>query len=102
MNPRSLDDALRALPRRQGRSDWGDLESRIAALKPPRPSRWRRFVRRRVVLAGFGFALALGTAGVIWHQRLAQETVWMDAHNDATEHDPWGDPWLAAAVETSR
>lgn len=102
MTPRPLEDALRSLPHRPGRSDWGDLESRIAALKPPRPPRWHRIARRRTVLAGIGFLVALGVSAVVWHQQSSQETLWMDAHRDAIGHDPWGDPWLAAAVETSR
>lgn len=103
MNDRHLDDALRALPRREGRSDWNDLESRISALKPPRNRRMRRFASRRVLLSGIGFALVLGATALAWHRLpSAPDKLWKDAHRDAIRTDPWGDPWLAAAVETAR
>jgi len=101
MNGRHLEDALRALPRREGRSDWSDLESRISALKPMRAPR-RRMFSRRLMLSSAGLALALGGAFLAWNQLAERPETWRDAHRDATSSDPWSDPWLAAAVETSR
>lgn len=101
MNSRHLDDALRALPRREGRSDWNDLESRIAALKPMRPA--RRVTARRFALAGGSLAVVLGGVLLAWSQLAERsDATWQQAHQDATSSDPWADPWVAAAVETSR
>lgn len=101
MNGRHLDDALRALPRREGRSDWSDLEARISALRPARPPR-RRLLRRRSVLAGLGAVLVVAGIFAAWPRADVAETAWQDAHRDAAASDPWSDPWIVAAVETSR
>lgn len=102
MMDRHLDDALRALPRRDGRSDWSDLEARISALKPTRAPKSRRFVNR-FLISGAGLALVVGGIVLTWrHLAVPSEAIWQDAHRDANVSDPWSDPWLAAAVETSR
>lgn len=102
MNGRHLDDALRALPRREGRSDWSDLEARISALKPARPPRHRLFTRRRVFSAMGTLALLVG-AFATWNHMTTKtaDAFWQEAHRDATVSDPWADPWVAAAMETS-
>lgn len=102
MNGRNLDEALRALPRREGRSDWSDLEARISALKPARPPRHHLFTRRRVVSSLAALALLAGSI-LVWNALARQpESAWQDAHRGATANDPWADPWVAAAYETSR
>lgn len=102
MMDRHLDDALRALPRRDGRSDWSDLQARISALKPARAPGRRLFVHRYLI-TGASLALVLGGIVLTWrHLAVPSEAIWRDAHRDANVSDPWGDPWLAAAVETSR
>jgi len=105
MNDHDLDNALRALPRREGRSDWADLEARLSALRPARPGRHpfaRLLTRRRILSATAALALVVG--GLAGWRALspAPETVWQQAHQDASFSDPWADPWVLAAVETSR
>lgn len=100
MIDRHLEDALRALPRREGRSDWNDLESRISALKPARPQRHRLFTRRRIFSTAGALAL-LGGAFLAWNGLANRpETIWQQAHREAIDSDPWADPWVAAAMET--
>ncbi len=105
MNDQDLEHALRNLPRREGSSDWTDLQSRLSALRPPRPRRHplARFVARRHILSAMA-ALALVVGGIAtWMSRTAApETAWQEAHVDATLTDPWADPWVVAAVESSR
>ena len=102
MNARNLDDALRALPRREGRSDWSDLEARISALKPARPPRHHLFTRRRVISSMGALAVLAGSI-LVWNAFARQpESTWQDAHRGAATNDPWADPWVAAAYEVSR
>jgi len=99
---RRLDDALRALPRREGRSDWNDLEARLASLKPARPPR-RRGLHSRQILSLAGICLLVAGGALAWRAlRDRPETLWQEAHQAASASDPWADPWVAAAVETSR
>lgn len=105
MNDHDLEHALRGLPRREGTSDWADLQSRLEALRPPRPRRpplARLATRRRILTATACLALVFG--GIATWKILSgtPETIWQEAHQDATLSDPWADPWVVAALETSR
>lgn len=105
MNDLDLENALRALPRRDGTSDWADLETRLSALRPPRPRRHplaRLPTRRRILSAMAGLALVLGGIATWISLSATPETAWQEAHHDATLSDPWADPWVVAAVESSR
>jgi len=96
-----LDEALRSLPRRDGRSDWNDLQNRLTALHPARTPR-RSFSRRQILsFSGCCLVLVAGIYG--WHKfQDRPETAWKSAHQQAVASDPWADPWVVAAVETSR
>lgn len=97
-----LEDALRDLPRYDGKSDWNDLEARLARLRPARAAH----PRRRMRILAFAFAsLGFLAAGSYMAWSFAEPTAtvaWESAHEDAAAADPWADPWVAAALETSR
>lgn len=97
-----LEDALRQLPRREGKPDWNDLESRLSRLKPTRRARRVR-LRRRLALGLAGFCLLAAGSYLAWTwTEPASAVAWESAHEQAAAADPWADPWVAAALETSR
>lgn len=97
-----LEDALRELPRLDGKSDWNDLETRLARLRPARIARPRR--RARILAFAFASICFLATGAVLaWSfSEPTTAVAWESAHEDASATDPWADPWVAAALETSR
>lgn len=97
-----LEDALRELPRLDGKADWNDLEARLARLRPARGARPRRLARiLAFAFASLSILAAVGTLAWSLSEPIAT-VAWESAHQDAAATDPWADPWVAAALETSR
>jgi hypothetical protein len=103
-----LESALRELPRWEGQADWIDLQARLHRRRPFHLRLWKHATTLKWVSGCLGVLLLVGFWQALQGRRSVTATrtqelrTWVTAHDQATEADPFADPWAQSVAESNR